>query len=121
MQRLGQNPTDAELDDMIREVDTDHNGTIDFEEFLTLMAKQISGISEDDEVEAAFNMFDRDHNGAISSEELKSVMQSLNIKLTASELEDMMKEADSDGNGEISLAGGHLSLSPVRKSKYSSV
>ena len=38
---LDQNPTEEELLDMIKEVDTDCNGTIEFSEFLNLMAKKI--------------------------------------------------------------------------------
>jgi len=41
MRSLGQNPTEAELQDMINEVDADGNGTIDFPEFLSLMARYI--------------------------------------------------------------------------------
>jgi hypothetical protein len=41
MRSLGQNPTEAELQDMIREVDADGNGTIDFPEFCTLMARKM--------------------------------------------------------------------------------
>ena len=37
MRSLGQNPTEAELQDIINEVDADQNGTIDFPEFLNLM------------------------------------------------------------------------------------
>lgn len=39
MRSLGQNPTEAELQDMINDVDADGNGTIDFPEFLTMMAR----------------------------------------------------------------------------------
>ncbi len=41
MRSLGQNPTEAELQDMINEVDADGNGTIDFPEFLNLMARKM--------------------------------------------------------------------------------
>lgn len=41
MRSLGQNPTEAELQDMISEVDADGNGTIDFPEFLMLMARKM--------------------------------------------------------------------------------
>jgi Ca2+-binding EF-hand superfamily protein len=34
MRSLGQNPTEAELQDMINEVDADGNGTIDFRTFI---------------------------------------------------------------------------------------
>lgn len=39
MRSLGRNPTDEELRDMIHDIDSDDNGTIDFNEFLTLMSK----------------------------------------------------------------------------------
>lgn len=38
---LDQNPTEEELQDMISEVDADGNGTIEFTEFLSLMAKKM--------------------------------------------------------------------------------
>lgn len=38
---LDQNPTEEELQDMINEVDADGNGTIEFVEFLNLMAKKM--------------------------------------------------------------------------------
>ena len=51
MRSLGQNPTEAELADMIDEVDADGAGTIDFPEFLTLtmcaMKKEMAGIKEE--------------------------------------------------------------------------
>lgn len=38
---LDQNPTEEELHDMINEVDIDGNGTIEFAEFLNLMANKM--------------------------------------------------------------------------------
>ena len=42
MRSMRQNPTEAELQDMINEVDADGSGTIDFPEFLTMMARRRS-------------------------------------------------------------------------------
>ena len=39
MKSLGNNPTDAELQDMIDECDADGNGTLEFEEFCNMMSK----------------------------------------------------------------------------------
>ncbi|KAG5634875.1 myosin I light chain Cam2 [Sphagnurus paluster] len=103
MRKLGQDPTDEELRDMVREVDTDQNGTIDFDEFLNMMAKTIQGVDDDEEMELAFRVFDKDGNGTISTDELRIVMQSLNVHLTEGELRAMMQEADANGDGEISL------------------
>ena len=40
MRSLGQNPTEAELQDMVAEVDADQNGTIDFRSLLTCLSAQ---------------------------------------------------------------------------------
>lgn len=42
MRSLGQTPSREELASMIKEVDTDGNGEIDFEEFLDMMATKMS-------------------------------------------------------------------------------
>lgn len=41
MASLGQNPTEAKLQDIIKEVDADGNGTMDFPEFLTMIARKM--------------------------------------------------------------------------------
>ena len=82
MRSLGQNPTEAELQDMINEVDADGNGTIDFPEFLSLMARKMKDTDTEEELIEAFKVFDRDGNGFISAAELRHVMTNLGEKLT---------------------------------------
>jgi Ca2+-binding EF-hand superfamily protein len=77
MRSLGQNPTEAELQDMINEVDADGNGTIDFPEFLTMMARKMRDTDTEEEIKEAFKVFDKDGNGFISAAELRHVMTSL--------------------------------------------
>uniref|UniRef100_A0A3Q3K9W2 EF-hand domain-containing protein n=1 Tax=Monopterus albus TaxID=43700 RepID=A0A3Q3K9W2_MONAL len=71
MRSLGQNPTEAELQDMINEVDADGNGTIDFPEFLTMMARKMKDTDSEEEIREAFRVFDKDGNGYISAAELR--------------------------------------------------
>ena len=50
MRSLGQNPKEEELTDMINEIDEDGNGTVDFAEFLVMMAKKMSNTDSDEEL-----------------------------------------------------------------------
>ncbi|CAK9268471.1 unnamed protein product [Sphagnum jensenii] len=101
MRSLGQNPTEAELQDMINEVDADGSGTIDFPEFLNLMARKMKDTDSEEELKEAFRVFDKDQNGFISAAELRHVMTNLGEKLTDDEVDEMIREADVDGDGQI--------------------
>ncbi|KAF9451587.1 calmodulin-A [Macrolepiota fuliginosa MF-IS2] len=107
MRDLGQTPTEAELKVIMRDLDTNKDGNIDFSEFLCLMSAR-SKVSRtgkvddnEDEIRETFKVFDKDGNGSINLEELKTVMKNLGVKVTDEECKMMMKEADEDGNGVV--------------------
>ncbi|EFJ07531.1 hypothetical protein SELMODRAFT_236268 [Selaginella moellendorffii] len=101
MKSLDLHPTEVELQDMIDEVDKDKSGTVEFPEFVALMARKIRGGECEEELKEAFRVFDRDQNGYISAVELRQVMASMGQKLGQEELEEMMREADVDGDGNV--------------------
>ena len=57
MRSLGQNPSDDKIRQMIIDVDEDNSETIDFKEFLGLMAKKMKENDSEDELIEAFKMF----------------------------------------------------------------
>lgn len=104
MKKLGQNPTTAELVEMINSVDDNGDNEIDFNEFLVLMKSRIGEKDPDKELRDAFNVFDSDGSGSIDRKELKRLMKKLGQALSDAELDAMMDEVDTDGDGEISFA-----------------
>merc|ERR1712224_780976 len=84
-----------------QQVDADGNGTIDFPEFLTMMARKMKDTDSEEEILEAFKVFDKDGNGFISAAELRHIMTNLGEKLTDEEVDEMIREADIDGDGQI--------------------
>jgi len=101
MRTHGFDPTEEDLKDMIRNVDTNANGAIDFNEFIDMMVKRGANVEED--VAHAFKVFDRDGDGLITGEELRLTMNNLGEPITEAEVNAMIAEADLDGDGKINF------------------
>lgn len=76
-------------------------GNNTYAEFLTMMARKMKDTDSEEEIREAFKVFDRDNNGFISAAELRHVMTSIGEKLTDDEVDEMIREADQDGDGRI--------------------
>lgn len=84
-------------------IDADSSGTINFDEFLNLMYGKYP--DQDDELRSVFQVFDKDNNGYITKDELKKAMEKMNQDVTDEDIEEMMKEADVNNDGQVNYDG----------------
>merc|ERR1712098_858709 len=95
MRALGFEIKNEELKKMVTDIDNDGNGTIEFGEFLEMMTGKMG--------EKVFKLFDDDNTNKISFRNLARVAEELGENIDDEELQDMINQADRDGDGEINL------------------
>merc|ERR1711872_1121888 len=110
MRAIGQNPSEAEIQDMVNQVDKDGTGSIDFPEFLMMMSLKADAENAEDKIREAFQVFDGDGNGFINRSELACVMSNLGEVLKPEEIQAMIDEADMDGDGQINYEEFYLMM-----------
>ncbi|KAJ1675635.1 myosin II light chain [Spiromyces aspiralis] len=93
LRALGQNPTESELNDLLRDFTTD---SLDFDTFLGILLRPggfDTSINETsfNEFIQAFQVFDREANGFISAGELRYILTSLGDKLKDTEIDELLK------------------------------
>ncbi|GFO41375.1 calmodulin [Plakobranchus ocellatus] len=100
---LGGIVTDAEIKEHVRQFE-EKGGMIDFADFLALMATVMVKKESPGELLEAFQVFDRDGNGFISAAELRHVMMNLGEKLSEEDVDEMIREADVTGTGQVNYS-----------------
>lgn len=86
-----------DLEQIMKEVDSDGSGVIDYSEFLAATLDVKTYIQEEN-VWAAFRAFDLNGDGKISPEELNEVLKDPTVQ---AEFGEQMKNIDADGDGFI--------------------
>ncbi|TVY53042.1 Calmodulin [Lachnellula cervina] len=101
MHSLGLKATSSQLEDMINEIDLDHTGTVDLEEFIKMMTMEQKPANIEQEMRNAFRVFDKDNSGTISADEIATVMATFGQNLSKDEVQFMVEEVDKNGDGAI--------------------
>ncbi|XP_072172653.1 uncharacterized protein [Diadema setosum] len=89
------------IEGQLREVDTDANKMIDFDEFVVMMEKIKPTTMSERQKERALEMFkhyDKDGNGLITEAELSA---GLNGMYSEDEIKKMIADVDKDGDGKL--------------------
>ena len=105
LRAMGFRPSPEELLDILKEIDEDGSGEIEFGEFCQLCAKFLV---EDPDIETmkrelkdAFRLYDKGGEGFITMDTLRELISELLAPLSAEELDGIIEELDEDGSGTM--------------------
>ena len=103
MDTLGIDASAEEVDMMISEIDTDSNGSIDFDEFVAVMSRRVDATYSSSQVKDAFKLFSAGQQpGFITVDALiKSLTTYGADKMTKEQAEELVKQLEPDENGRI--------------------
>ena len=104
------------IDGLIKNIDSDNNGFITFEEFLIASINKEKILTEKN-LKMAFDVFDRDKNGGISHEELKYILGEYNPNAREYLWKKMIQQIDLNQDGQISYEEFHKMMMDVIKNK----
>lgn len=71
---------------LFEKADTDDNGMIDFQEFISIMVAKADSISGSEALKEAFEIFDTDSSGKISAKELRTALMTLGKSVSEEEV-----------------------------------
>ena len=100
LRSLGEEPNEAELKKIIKDLELDGQGTMEFPDFLKMMAKRMKDKDSDQELREAFRVFDENGTGFVSGSDLTYILVDV-MGIKADEVKDMMKEVKASKDGQI--------------------
>merc|ERR1711981_122987 len=95
---LGKNPTDKELDEMVKQAP----GPINFTMFLTMFGEKLTGTDPEDVIKNAFQCFDDNGDGKVNDEYLRELLTTMGDRFTHEQVDQLFHDAPIDqSNGDF--------------------
>jgi calmodulin len=95
---LGDNVNEEEVDVVLKDMDEDGNGMIDFQEFLLYMLEKVNAQSLEDDIVDVFKVLDKDCTGYLTTNDLHILTKG---KKCEALVEEFCYKGDLDCEGEI--------------------
>lgn len=90
---------EEDVDKMMKNVDIDGNGVIEYTEFVMATMNEKNMVSNE-KLQQAFKMFDKDGSGTITPDEIKEVL-GFDSSISEKALDNIIREVDENGDGVI--------------------
>ncbi len=99
MRAIGLYPSEAELAQIVKSAT---KNKIDFREFLNYASKNsVNNKLNETQMREAFKMFDNYGNGLVNLVQMRTSLQNLGEKLRDDEIDELIREADIDAEGNV--------------------
>jgi len=117
LKALGAPAKDETLQCIVNVLDSNRDGNITKDEFITFYSANISFVDTDIHVLARrmFKQFDQDKNGEVTLGEFKEILDKFNVGYTVDEIGDLVNELDEGENGSI---GEHEFFNLLENHRY---
>ncbi|KAF9925466.1 hypothetical protein FBU30_004746 [Linnemannia zychae] len=103
LRSIGQNPTQAEIAELVAQADPSSTGVVSFDTFtkIALRADGFKPAGTAEQLIDGFKVFDTQNTGTIPASELRHVLTTMGEALSAEEIDDLMAGALVDKDGLV--------------------
>jgi len=101
MRALGHEPDKGYLKKLVTESDPENTGKLDFDGYLNIILNKLAEQPGQGDLEKAFRLFDLGEKQHVDFGDLKRIAGQIGEKIDDDELEEMIREADSSGEGVV--------------------
>ncbi|KAJ8322335.1 hypothetical protein KUTeg_000806, partial [Tegillarca granosa] len=101
---LGQNPTEAEIEKIMKRFDKDGNGFITKDEYLKIIRDHmIDPQIVEIKLREAFRIFDKNRDGSLDFAEMQKALMTFGEPMSEKECFELIKMADADKDGKVDV------------------